>query len=162
MDCFENCLLVSASSRKIRVVAYGKRVAHRTTKNYAGTTIVFPSDTYAAFCVLQSRPHQVWTRFFGSTFRNAYGWTNIPFDCDLLLDYEIDEVNWGTKKKRYRRRWPDEIRDEVFARLLNLNAERADEEARARAIAQTRSVKTKRSRIPTVAEQQAIWDHRDD
>ena len=62
---------------------------------------------------------------------DAYGWTDIPTDCEFLLDYEIDEETWGKKKKPYRYRWPDEIRDEVLARLLELNASRAAEEARA-------------------------------
>ena len=61
---------------------------------------------------------------------DAYGWTDIPTDCDFLLDYEIDEATWGRKKKPYRYRWPDSVRDEVLARLLALNAERAAEEAR--------------------------------
>ena len=61
---------------------------------------------------------------------DAYGWTDIPTDCDFLLDYEIDEATWGRKKKPYRYRWPDPVRDEVLARLLALNAERAAEEAR--------------------------------
>ena len=65
----------------------------------------------------------------------AYGWTDIPTDCDFLLDYEIDEATWGRKKKPYRYRWPDPVRDEVLARLLALNAERAAEEARAGASA---------------------------
>ena len=56
---------------------------------------------------------------------DAYGWTDIPTDCEFLLDYEIDEATWGRKKKPYRYRWPDPIRDEVLARLLALNAERA-------------------------------------
>ena len=56
---------------------------------------------------------------------DAYGWTDIPTDCDFLLDYEIDEATWGRKKKPYRYRWPDPVRDEVLARLLALNAERA-------------------------------------
>ena len=60
----------------------------------------------------------------------AYGWGDIPTDCEFLLDYEIDEEDWGTKKKPYRYRWPDDVRDEVLARLLELNAERAKEEAR--------------------------------
>ena len=55
----------------------------------------------------------------------AYGWTDIPTDCQFLLDYEIDEETWGTKKKPYRYRWPNEIRDEVLARLLELNSRRA-------------------------------------
>ena len=62
---------------------------------------------------------------------DAYGWTDIPTDCDFLLDYEIDEEEWGSRKKPYRYRWPDEIRDEVLARLLELNTDRAAAEARA-------------------------------
>ena len=61
---------------------------------------------------------------------DAYGWTDIPTDCEFLLDYEIDEATWGRKKKPYRYRWPDPIRDEVLARLLALNAKRSAEEAR--------------------------------
>ncbi len=66
---------------------------------------------------------------------DAYGWSDIPTDCKFLLDYEIDEEEWGDKKKPYRYRWPDEVRDEVLARLLELNAERAKEEARSGAAA---------------------------
>ncbi len=58
----------------------------------------------------------------------AYGWQDIPTDCQFLLDYEIDEAEWGTKKKPYRYRWPNEVRDEVLARLLELNAQRAAQE----------------------------------
>lgn len=60
---------------------------------------------------------------------DAYGWTDVPTDCDFLLDYEIDEEEWGNKRKPYRYRWPDHVRDEVLARLLELNAQRAAEEA---------------------------------
>ena len=34
---------------------------------YAESTVVFPLDTHAAFCALQSRPHEIWARFFGSS-----------------------------------------------------------------------------------------------
>ncbi len=62
---------------------------------------------------------------------DAYGWSDIPTDCEFLLDYEIDEEEGGRKKKKpWRYRWPDEVRDEVLARLLELNAQRAAEEAR--------------------------------
>ena len=178
---------------------------------YAHTANVFPFYSCAAFCTLQSRPHEVWARFLGSSMKDdlrytpsdcfetfpfphgwethpsleaagkayyehraalmvrndegmtkthnrfhdpyendsdigklrelhaamdraildAYGWTDIPTDCEFLLDYEIDEATWGRKKKPYRYRWPDPVRDEVLARLLALNAERAAEEARA-------------------------------
>ena len=30
---------------------------------------------------------------------DAYGWSDIPTDCEFLLDYEIDEEEWGRKKK---------------------------------------------------------------
>ena len=62
---------------------------------------------------------------------DAYGWTDIPTDCEFLLDYEIDEEEWGRRKKPYRYRWPEAIHDEVLARLLELNAERARGETRA-------------------------------
>ena len=176
---------------------------------YAETVIVFPLQTFTAFCVLQSRTHGIWTRFFGSSMKDdlrytpsdcfetfpfpegrdtdgsleaagrsyyerrvalmvenaegmtktynrfhdiyetdprivelrdmhaamdraaldAYGWADIPTDCQFHLDYDIDEATWGRKKKPYRYRWPDTVRDEVLARLLALNAERAAEDA---------------------------------
>jgi hypothetical protein len=65
---------------------------------------------------------------------DAYGWPDIPTACEFLLDYEEEDEEAETtgkkrqKKKPYRLRWPDEIRDEVLARLLALNAERAAQE----------------------------------
>ena len=177
---------------------------------FADSTIVFPLDTHAAFCGLQSRPHEIWARFFASSLKDdlrytpsdcfetfpfpvdwetrldleaagqayyefraalmvendegmtktynrfhdpdepdariarlrelhaamdravldAYGWQDISTDCQFLLDYEIDEETWGRKKKPWRYRWPAEVHDEVLARLLALNAERAAEERR--------------------------------
>jgi hypothetical protein len=61
---------------------------------------------------------------------NAYGWTDIPTRCGFFLDYAIDEETWGNKKKPWRYRWPDEVHDEVLARLLELNRQRAEEESR--------------------------------
>ena len=178
---------------------------------YSHALNVFPFETHAAFCVLQSRPHEMWARFLGSSMKDdlrytpsdcfetfpfpdtwekrpnleavgesyydfradlmarrgegltkiynhfhdphenapeivtlrslhaamdrvvldAYGWIDIPTDCEFLLDYEIDEEEWGAKKKPYRYRWPDDVRDEVLARLLELNTRRAAEEVRA-------------------------------
>jgi len=60
----------------------------------------------------------------------AYGWADIATDCDFYLDYEVDEEELGNKKKPWRYRWPDDVRDEVLARLLTLNEERAAEERR--------------------------------
>ena len=178
---------------------------------YADSVVIFPFETFAAFCALQSRVHETWARFFGSSMKDdlrytpsdcfetfpfpegwetdgsleaagrsyyeyraalmveheegmtktynrfhdiyetnprvielrelhaamdravldAYGWTDIAIDCDFLLDYEIDEATWGRRKKPYRYRWPDAVRDEVLARLLALNAERSAAEAHA-------------------------------
>ena len=175
---------------------------------YAHTTIVFPLPTHAAFCALQSRPHEIWARFFGSSLEDrlrytpsdcfetfpfpegwethpgleaagkayydfraalmvrngegltktynrfhdpdedhpdiaklrdlhvamdravldACGWRDLATDCEFLLDYAIDEEEWGRRKKPWRYRWPDAVRDEVLARLLALNAERAEAE----------------------------------
>ena len=175
---------------------------------YAESMIIFPFTTHSAFCALQSRPHEIWARFFGSSMKDdlrytpsdcfetfpfpesweahpaleaagreyydfraalmvrngegmtrtcnrfhdpdetdpdiaelrdlhaamdravldAYGWRDVPTDCAFLLDYEIDEEEWGRRKKPYRYRWPDAVRDEVLARLLALNAERAEAE----------------------------------
>ena len=177
---------------------------------FAHTLAVFPFETHAAFCALQSRPHEIWARFFGSSLEDrlrytpsdcfetcpfpegwetlaaletaggkyyefraalmvrnnegltkiynrfhdredrdpkivslrelhaemdravldAYGWRDIPTGCEFLLDYEIDEEESGRRKKPWRYRWPNDVRDEVLARLLELNAVRAREEAR--------------------------------
>ena len=70
---------------------------------------------------------------------DTYGWSDLPTDCELLLDYEIDEEEWGKKKKPDRYRWPDDVRDEFLARLLELKAERAKEETRSGASAARKS-----------------------
>ena len=90
----------------------------------------------------------------------AYGWTDLlpQCRCEFLLDYEDDETESGAeestgrrKKKPWRYRWTDEVRDEVLARLLKLNAERAEEErlaglaAAATAPAKAKQARAKRS-----------------
>jgi hypothetical protein len=63
---------------------------------------------------------------------DAYGWNNIRPVCEFLLDYEDDEEETpgksGGKKKPWRYRWPDAVRDEVLGRLLVLNGRRAADE----------------------------------
>lgn len=65
----------------------------------------------------------------------AYGWDDLAAAarCEFLLDYEEeDDDEPGTKKskrkKPWRLRWPDDFRDEVLARLLELNEQRHKEE----------------------------------
>jgi hypothetical protein len=172
---------------------------------------VFAFSTYAAFAELQSRPHEVWSFFFGSTFEdrpiytlidcfgafpfsegweqddtleaagrayyslraaimlknkegltetynrfhdpeetqpeilslrelhaamdgavlNAYGWTDIKPKSEFILDYEGDDEDGAQRRaKPWRYRWPDEVRDDVLARLLELNRQRALDEGR--------------------------------
>ena len=67
------------------------------------------------------------------TVLNAYGWTDIPTDCEFILDYEEEEeesegISKRQKKKPWRYKWPEEIHDEVLARLLELNLKRYQEE----------------------------------
>ena len=66
---------------------------------------------------------------------DAYDWTDIRPTCTFVLDYEEaeddeDEGGKRKKKKPWRYRWPDDIRDDVLARLMKLNAERYAEEQR--------------------------------
>ena len=178
---------------------------------YSHKLIVFPLATHAAFCALQSRLHETWSRFFGATlgdaltynpsdvfetfpfprnwtndptleaagrayysFRadlmvqnnegltktynrfhdpaesdpgivrlrelhagmdravlSAYGWNDIDMTCQFLLDYEIDDEEWSSRRKKpWRYRWLDPVRNEVLGRLMALNDARSAEQRR--------------------------------
>jgi hypothetical protein len=63
----------------------------------------------------------------------AYGWGDVAQAAisEYLIDHEdedSEEAQHSRRKKPWRYRWPDEFRDEVLARLLALNAQRAAEE----------------------------------
>ena len=82
----------------------------------------------------------------------AYGWADLipKCTCEFLLDYEDEEDDESEgkarkRKKPWRYRWPDEIRDEVLARLLKLNAERAKEEELTGAAADAQKPKPKKA-----------------
>jgi hypothetical protein len=66
----------------------------------------------------------------------AYGWRDLAqiTKCDFLLDYDDDDDDAESpsnrrRKKPWRYRWPDDFRDKVLARLLELNEQRHKEEA---------------------------------
>ncbi|HXG24438.1 MAG TPA: type IIL restriction-modification enzyme MmeI, partial [Chthonomonadales bacterium] len=65
---------------------------------------------------------------------DAYGWSDVKPTCEFLLDYEENDEENGARssgrgrRKPWRYRWPDDVRDEVLARLLALNQERAAQE----------------------------------
>jgi len=61
---------------------------------------------------------------------DAYGWTDLQPVCEFSPEFDEDEDDDDSgsgraKQKKYRYRWPEEIHDEVLARLLALNRERA-------------------------------------
>ena len=73
----------------------------------------------------------------------AYGWNDLPdIRCEFIPDYEVDDDESGRKKKPWRYRWPDDVRDEILMRLLALNRKRAREEQLA--AQRTPGTKTKR------------------
>jgi hypothetical protein len=78
---------------------------------------------------------------------DAYGWADIQPRCQFILDYEDEEEGETSnhRKKPWRYRWPDEVRDEVLACLLALNAERAKEEQLAGVVEVGNRVKSKRT-----------------
>lgn len=194
---------------------------------YANTLNLFALETYASFCILQSRVHEIWARFFGSSMKDdlrytpsdcfetfpfpenfetdakletvgkeyyefraalmvknnegltktynrfhdpnetsaeikklrelhaamdravldAYGWTDLQPTCEFLLDYEEDEEEESggrQRKKPWRYRWPDEFRDTVLARLLELNKQRAEQERLSGQAAEASTRKTRK------------------
>ncbi len=181
---------------------------------FADSLVVFCIQTFAGFCSLQSRPHELWARFMASSMKDdlrytpsdcfetfpfplgydanpileeagkayfefradlmmrnnegltktynrfhdpyedspdilrlrelhaamdravldTYGWQDIQPVCEFIPEFDEEEDeddNGRPKKKKYRYKWPEAIHDEVLARLLELNRQRAEEERRA-------------------------------
>jgi hypothetical protein len=179
----------------------------------ANKIVTFALHRYADFCLLQSRIHELWARFFSSTMKDdlqyapsdcldtfpfpwqigdegpraveeagriyyearsslmanndkgltktyncfhdpteesadirrmrelhdamdravldAYGWQDIRPVCAFFPEFDDEEEedeNGRPKRRKYRCRWIQEIQDEVLARLLDLNRQRALEE----------------------------------
>jgi hypothetical protein len=199
-------------------------------------TIVFTFEADAAFATLQSRIHETWARFFGSTLKDdfqytpsdcfetfpspdnwlthpalnaagqsyhnfrqnlmvrnnegltttynrfhdpdecspeifklrelhaamdsavlgAYGWTDIEPESEFIPEFEDEDAedeSGRQRKKKYRYRWPDDARDEVLARLLELNRQRALDEgqvvadAAAARAAEPKKTSTRKSKV---------------
>ena len=78
---------------------------------------------------------------------DAYGWTDLRPTCQFIAEFEDEEDESGEEsKKTFRYRWPDETRDDVLARLLELNRKRALEEGQAitEATAETLDAKSRK------------------
>ena len=154
-DCFETFPFPHARETRADLESAGKFChdfrADLMVRRNEGLTRTYnrfhdPNETESDIVTLRSL-HAAMDR----AVLNAYGWGDIPTDYEFVLDYEIDEDEWGARRKPYRYRWPDEIRDEVLARLLELNAERAAEEARAGAAASAERPKTERPQRRTAS-----------
>jgi hypothetical protein len=93
---------------------------------------------------------------------DAYGWTDIRPTCEFLLDYVAEERDTPGKaskrKKPWRYRWPDDIRDEVLGRLLELNATRAKNEEMAGGVSQKRSSRKTRKTVATPSSTGSLLD----
>ncbi len=63
---------------------------------------------------------------------NCYGWRDINLGCGFYPEFDDQggvEDETRRSRKKYRYRWAEAVRDEVLARLLELNRIRAQEEA---------------------------------
>lgn len=87
---------------------------------------------------------------------DAFSWTQVPTECGFFLDYEDGEGESARRKKPWRYRWPDEVHDEVLARLIELNAERAAAEERA-GVAAAAANKGSRPRAGAVAQSEELF-----
>ncbi len=205
----ERCLVHSQVSTHLSFVFKDSRHLFSHAAN------VFALSSFASFCMLQSRNHEIWARLFASSMKDdlrytpsdcfetfpfpkdyesdpkleaagqayyeyradlmvrhdegltktynrfhdpdelspaivrlrelhaamdravldAYGWTDLHPTCEFLLDYD-DEADdddptappTRRRKKPWRYRWPDDTRDDVLARLLELNRQYAETE----------------------------------
>ena len=85
-------LAVSRVGRQCAITALPSRMV------FADSLIVFPFETHAAFCALQSRPHETWARFFGSSMKDDLRYTpsdvfeTFPFPCDWTADAALEDA----------------------------------------------------------------------
>jgi hypothetical protein len=101
------------------------------------------------------------------TVLEAFSWHDLAETaaCEFLLDYEDDEdedesaPSRRQRRKPWRYRCPDDFRDEVLARLLELNRQRAEEERLSgAAVAESKTKKRKKSGTKARdADQQALF-----
>ena len=73
---------IAGLDRVLAISQVGHQVAFASLLRdmvYAQTLNVFPFDTRAVFCILQSRPHELWARFLGSSMKDDLRYT--ASDC---------------------------------------------------------------------------------
>jgi hypothetical protein len=156
-DCFETFPFPENFETDAKLEAVGKEYyefrAALMVKNNEGLTKTYnrfhdPNETSPDIQKLREL-HAAMDR----AVLDAYGWKELKPTCEFLLDYEEDEDNGEPgapatggrqKKKPWRYRWPDEFRDEVLARLLELNKQRAEEERLAGVAAEGKGKKVRK------------------
>lgn len=160
-DCFETFPFppswdASTQLRSCGEDLYGYRSGLMTSKNEGLTTIYNrlhdPDDQDADIQKLRDLHSQM-----DLTVLGAFGWTDLKPSCEFLLDYEDQEASEEPgshqRTKPWRYRWPDEVQEEVLARLLALNQERAAEEEHQEMLAQRREKdRARRAALKAVGE----------
>jgi hypothetical protein len=138
-DCFETFPFPKLSSASARLEALGDayyrfRADLMVTRNQGLTSI------YNEFHDQLKQDAETWDLRrrqdeMDRAVLAAYGWNGDVPECQFFEENpseEDEEEPDAPKKKKFRYRWPDDYRDEILARLLLLNRERAEEEAEAR------------------------------
>lgn len=215
----ERCFVLS------RVSSHHALAMQLPNRIFSEALIIFAFAQYSAFAILQSRAHEMWARFFGSSMKDdlrytptdcfetfpfppdweqstvlaevgrtyyefraalmvrndegltktynrfhsrnetsteiqrlrelhaavdravldAYGWNDLLPTHDFIPDFLEEDDEGRMVEKSFRYRWPDEFRDEVLARLLALNQQRAAEERALASPAASKRQKAKRT-----------------
>jgi len=132
-DCFETFAFPVDYERNPSLEAMGQAYYdHRAAlmvRNSEGLTKTYNRfhrpDEYAPDILKLRELHDAMDR----AVLDAYGWHDLKPKCDFFPEFDDEEDDDGEssrpRQKRYRYRWPDEVHDEVLARLLALNRERA-------------------------------------
>jgi hypothetical protein len=92
---------------------------------------------------------------------DAYRWHDLQPVPAFFPEYDDDDEEVGhpsrPKQKKYRYRWPDEMHDEVLARLLALNLERAALQRPPDTIAPSKAKKAKLKSKPSTNEEPVLF-----
>jgi hypothetical protein len=136
-DCFETFPFPAAYERNPALLETGQACyefrAELMVRNNEGMTKTYNRfhrrDEYSPDILRLRELHDAMDR----AVLDAYGWHDIQPVCDFFPEFddeEDDEAESGHRgRRRYRYRWPDDIHDEVLARLLALNRERSGKTA---------------------------------
>ncbi len=147
-DCFENYPLpvlsdmLSRSGREL--YEHRAQVMEQNNEGLTKTYNRFHNPNERSLGILRLRElHAALDR----AVLEAYGWIELAerATCEFLLEHEEEEDNTdesaSRRKKTCRLRWPDEFRDDVLARLLELNEQRAADERRSGATVEKKAGK---------------------